>query len=78
MIIPPERLTENVLRGIIESYILRDGTDYGDIELDLEAKVESLLPQVFKGEVVIVYDDDLKSVTLLTRDDHNKHKAVEK
>ena len=70
MIIPPEQLTEQALRNIIESYILREGTDYGDIELALEIKVEDLLPQVILGEVLIVYDDELQTVTLMSRHEY--------
>lgn len=76
MIIPPERLTEQVLRGIVEAYILRDGTDYGDVELALEIKVEQLLPLVIKGEVLIVYDEKLESVSLITRHAHEKQQVV--
>ena len=72
MIIPPEQLTEHALRSIIESFILRDGTDYGDVELALEIKVEDLLPQVIRGEVLIVFDDELQEVSLVTRHDYNQ------
>lgn len=76
MIIPPERLTEPVLRGIVEAFILREGTDYGDVELALEVKVEQLLPQVIKGEVLIVYDEKLESVSLITRHAYEEQQVV--
>lgn len=76
MIIPPERLTEPVLRGIVEAFILREGTDYGNVELGLEIKVEQLLPQVIKGEVLIVYDEKLESVSLITRHAYEKQQVV--
>lgn len=76
MIIPPERLTEPVLRGIVEAFILREGTDYGNVELGLEIKVEQLLPQVIKGDVLIVYDEKLESVSLITRHAYEKQQVV--
>lgn len=76
MVIPPERLTEQVLRGIIEAYILRDGTDYGDVEVALEAKVEQLLPQVVTGKVLVVYDEKLESVSLMTRQAYEDQQLV--
>ena len=76
MIIPPEQLTEHALRSIIESFILRDGTDYGDIELALEIKVEDLLPQVVKGDVLIVFDEELQEVSLMTRYDYYRLQLV--
>ena len=67
MIVPPDQLNEDVLRGIIESFITREGTDYGEREWSLADKVEQLLPKVVKGEVVIVYDEASESITLIER-----------
>jgi len=69
MVIPPEQLTREVLIGIVESYITREGTDYGEHELDLDSKVKRLLPQVLKGEVLIMYDEESQSVNLVPKDD---------
>ena len=68
MIIPPESLSEEALQGVLEEFIGRDGTDYGDQELSLEAKVARLRPQVVRGDVLIVFDDALECVTLMTRE----------
>lgn len=68
MIIPPEQLTEEVLRSIVESFITREGTDYGDTELSLSEKTEQLLPQVIAGEVLILFDEDSESVNLIGKD----------
>ena len=70
MIIRPEQLTDHALRNIIESYVLREGTDYGDIELTLEVKVEQLLQKVINGEILIVYNEQLQTVSLVTRIDY--------
>ncbi len=69
MIIPPETLTVEVIRSIIESVIVREGTDYGEQELLLSEKVENILPQVLKGEVLICYDEENESVNLLPKED---------
>ena len=39
MIIPFEQLDKDTLYNLIESYVLREGTDYGEVE----ASIESLL-----------------------------------
>lgn len=67
MIIPPEQLSEDALQGVLEEYIGREGTDYGEEELTLEQKVARLRPQVMKGEVVIVFDEFLETLTLAPR-----------
>lgn len=69
MIIPPESLSEEALQGVLEEFISRDGTDYGESELSLEAKVARLKPQVMRSEVLIVFDDTLECVTLMTREE---------
>ena len=69
MIIPPESLSEEALQGVLEEFISRDGTDYGELELSLESKVARLKPQVMRGEVLIVFDDALECVTLMTREE---------
>lgn len=69
MIIPPESLSEEALQGVLEEFISRDGTDYGELELSLEAKVARLKPQVVRGEVLIVFDETLECVTLMTREE---------
>ena len=65
MIIPPEKLTESVLVSIVESFVTREGTDYGDMEYTLEQKVNQVLPKVYAGEIVISYDEASESVTLV-------------
>ena len=67
IIIPPDRLESTVLENVLESYIVREGTDYGDSELDMSQKLDILRPQVKKGEVLIVYDEEGESLTLMTK-----------
>ena len=54
--IPRERLSEKVLNGIIESFILREGTDYGDGIFTLEEKVEQVKKEIKSNSLEILYD----------------------
>lgn len=72
MIIPYQSISSDVLRAIIEEYISREGTDYGEHELSLEQKVQSLLPQIRAGEVLIVFDEMTESVQLLAKQDYRE------
>lgn len=67
MIIPHEQLSDSALRGLMEEFITREGTDYGWEETSLERKVEQVRRQIERGEVVIVFDPATESVTLLTQ-----------
>lgn len=69
MIIPHDQLSPDTLQGLIEEFITRDGTDYGEYEVSLASKVEQVKRQLIRGEVVIVFDPASESVSLLTRQD---------
>lgn len=56
VIVDPGDLSPDALRGLIEEFITREGTDYGFREKDLEEKVEDVERQLRSGEARIVYD----------------------
>ena len=68
LLIAPENLSESALSGLIEEFVTRDGTDYGRDELSLQHKVERVRQQLATGEVVIVFDEDSESVSLMTQE----------
>lgn len=70
MIIPPEELAADTLRSVIESFIMREGTDYGYEECSLSTKVEQVLSQVNSREILIVYDATSESVNLVTQQEY--------
>lgn len=57
MIIPWQELEESTLNNILDSFILREGTDYGARELSLVEKRERLLAQLKADKVVIVWSE---------------------
>ncbi len=67
MIIPHQQLAADTLRALVEEFITREGTDYGDVEFALVNKVAQVMAQLEAGEVVIVFDPAQESVSLLTR-----------
>lgn len=66
--IPLELLSPEALAGVLESFVLREGTDYGAVELTFEQKVAQLRAAVVRGEARIVFDPDTESVTVLPRE----------
>lgn len=54
--VPPQRLQTDILQALLEEYASRDGTDYGERELSLEQKVDSLRVQMQRRELLIVFD----------------------
>ena len=65
--IPPSALSEDLLRAIIEEFVSRDGTDYGLIELSLEEKVQNVLGQINRQDVIIQFDQRTESVNLVQK-----------
>lgn len=60
-----DQLEPETLRAVIESFVLREGTDYGLHETSLEDKVAQVLRQVQRGDAHITFDPGTASVTLV-------------
>ena len=65
--IPLDRLSPEVLRGVIEEFILREGTDYGVQESSLDNKIAQVRRQLGRGDVLITFDPVTENCTLLTK-----------
>lgn len=68
MIIPHRRLSPAALRGVIEAFITREGTDYGLHEVPLATKVAQVRHQLDAGTAILVYDADTDSCTIQPAD----------
>jgi len=65
--VPYTSLSQDVLRGVVESFILREGTDYGEQEFSLDQKVSQVVKQLEQGKIFLVYDQKEGSCDLRTR-----------
>ncbi len=72
MIIPITELSTDVLHSIVESFVLREGTDYGAVEISLAEKVEQVLQQLHDGEIVLVYSELYESVDIVDAQHFNQ------
>ena len=54
--IPYQSLSSQVVRKIIEDFVLEEGTDYGVYQFNLEEKVGHVMRQLEAGRAKIVYD----------------------
>ena len=69
MIIPWQELPEPTLINIVESVILREGTDYGIAERSLSQKREELLNKIRTGRAVIVWSELHESIDIKDKTD---------
>ena len=58
-------LEPDTLRAVIESFVLREGTDYGAHETSLEDKVAQVLIQLRRDEAHITFDPATESVNVV-------------
>ena len=67
MIIPWQDLAPETLDSLIESFVLREGTDYGEHERSLEQKVADVRRQLKNGEAVLVWSELHEPVNIMPR-----------
>jgi uncharacterized protein YheU (UPF0270 family) len=65
VVVPYTELSEDALRGVLESFVLREGTDYGEREFSLDQKVQHVLGQLRRGEARIVFDPATETIDIV-------------
>ncbi|WP_409477281.1 YheU family protein [Pseudobdellovibrio sp. HCB154] len=64
--VPREKLSPEIIDALIEEFVLREGTDYGAVEISLQKKKEQVEKQLLKNDIKIVFDFTAGSATLMT------------
>ena len=65
--VPLDALSAAALRGLVEEFVNREGTDYGLRERTLDEKVGDVMRQLERGEAAIVFDPESRSTTIVVR-----------
>jgi uncharacterized protein len=73
MIMPHRALSPATLRGVIEAFVTREGTDDGAEDIPLATKVVQVRQQLDEGTAVLVYDADTESCTILPTNQVSDH-----
>ena len=76
----PEQLSPGALRGLVEEFVTREGTDYGTgegggqgrDEWSLEEKVGQVYRQLACGEARIVFDPQTESASIIRARDRSQ------
>ncbi|MBL8269320.1 MAG: YheU family protein [Steroidobacter sp.] len=63
--VPHTELSPEALRGVIESFVLREGTEYGEREFTLDEKLAQVMRQLQRGEAQIMFDPVSSSVSIV-------------
>jgi uncharacterized protein len=64
VVVPSSELAPDTLQALIESFVLREGTEYGAHEVPLATKVAQVLRQLQRGEAQIVFDPATETVDI--------------
>lgn len=67
--IPVSRLSAKALKGAIEEFVTRDGTDYGDAEISMERKFKHVKDRLKDGSAVLIFDDQTETTNILLAND---------
>ncbi len=68
VIIPYNQLSSDSLQGLVEEFITREGTDYGEAESPLQHKMDQVLNQLKIGKAVITYDADTQTSNIVLKE----------
>lgn len=72
VIIPYKKLSENTLKNLLESYISREGTDYGSYELTIDDKLSKARQDLKNGHVIIIWNLIDENLQILTPFEYDK------
>ena len=68
IVIPWQQLSADALDGIIEEFVSREGTDYGDYEYSFDDKKDQIRAQIRNGSVLVVFDPVGETCQLVLKD----------
>jgi uncharacterized protein len=65
VVVPYTELAADLLHAVVESYVLREGTDYGEREFSLVEKVAHVISQLKRGDAQIMFDPETETVSIV-------------
>ena len=63
--VPQGDLAPETLAALIESFVLREGSDYGAVERDFASKLADVRRQLARGEARIEFDPVSETVNIV-------------
>jgi uncharacterized protein YheU (UPF0270 family) len=63
--VPYTQLSAEALQGVVESFVLREGTEYGEREFTLPEKLTHVMLQLERGEAHIMFDPQSQSIDIV-------------
>ena len=67
--IPIDKISPEALQGVIEEFISRAGTDYGEVEASQETKFRQVKQKLDNGLAVLIFDDETETTNIFLAND---------
>jgi uncharacterized protein len=67
--IPISKLTPEALQGVIEEFISREGTEYGESEVSRDTKIRYVKKKLEHESAVLLFDDETETTNIFLADD---------
>lgn len=67
MLIPYNELDKDTLYNLVESFVLREGTEYGAEDVPTDVKVAQVIEQLKRKEAVILYSELHETVNIISQ-----------
>ncbi len=64
MIVPWQKLKTETLHALVEAFVLREGTDYGEREASMDTKIDHVMKRLNSNEVAVVFDPETETCDL--------------
>jgi uncharacterized protein YheU (UPF0270 family) len=65
--VPHAQLSADALRGVVEAFVLREGTDYGERDVEHDTKVGQVMRRLERGEAKILFDPVTETVDIVVK-----------
>ena len=66
--IPWERLESDVLHKLVEEFVSREGTEYGEHEIAMDTKVRQVVEQLKAKKAVITFDPETQTTHIIAKE----------
>ena len=67
--IPWEELEPAILNRLVEEFVTREGTDYGEKPVELDTKVDQVKQQLRRKLAVVSFDTEISSANIVVAGD---------
>ena len=67
--IPVNKLSPEALQAVIEEFISRAGTDYGEVEASQETKFRQVKSKLAAGEAALIFDNETETTNIYLAND---------